>query len=172
MSDYEDSLEENISNHSYCLGDSNLLDTESPPKIFAPNSNIAIVSKAFKDYFREYFMDRNFYAITLTVSPKEHRVLKKNNVDPNTYFMIKLVDLKLGGIYVSEYTKKGIKHLHGIISVHKECAPGTAELYNKWQASCCLKFIKDVDQFNKWVLYCTKDCFSPDILKWMTIAGI
>lgn len=126
-----------------------------------------------------------FWALTYTLKPSEWQWIYKNKrtMDETLgYFRSLLKELKIKGVFVVEYTKKGVPHLHGIcIDFHKklELDQQCLKRGKKFDVyytikglhrSHKLKPIKSKRAYNGWVDYMIKECTPLSILSYFKLS--
>lgn len=172
-----------------CCG-SDHLDMTEPPKILVENCSEIEFIKEYHEYIKkkvgnvtsdhrtvdECKIHNKLYAITLTLHPKEQRACKMRNIKVEEYLYKKMITLKIGGIYVIERNKRGIKHLHGIVYGDTEIGIHTIGKHKdkfqlpKWKASNMIKRLKDNNNSReRWLEYCSKTLLSSDVIQWLKI---
>lgn len=154
---------------THTSGDTIFFDSGSPPKIFTYldyDPELRHQMDSYKKLRKGY----DLYALTLTLTNKEKQILKLSGMPELKYLRNKLQDLKIPGIYITENTKKQVKHLHGIASVQMGVELDTNSLFLLWKASVKVKRIIDYENYLKWQDYMCKELMTPDIDKWMNIS--
>lgn len=159
-------MQNEISDCLETIGDSYFLDSESPPKIFYESDFDCVLRKNL-DQYRSLRRNDTMVAITLTLSPKEVKACSLKSIPQITYFRNKMIDRKIPGIYITESTKKGVKHLHGIAFVKKDADINNQTLYSIWKSSVNIKRIPNYENYLKWTDYMCKNLTTPDIDRWL-----
>ncbi len=138
-------------------------------KIYTNDALDPVFRKAMNEYRNSHNGIGKTLAITLTLSPKEVNLLKQSKKNQIKYLYTKCKALNITGVYVTEETKKNVKHLHGIIITTDSNMIDTNNLYKYWKASCKVKIIKDYTNYLKWQDYCCKTLVTPDIEQWLSL---
>lgn len=112
------------------------------------------------------------YAITLSLHPSEIKMLNEFGYDKFEYLFRKLKRLGYVGLVVSEFTKKKIEHIHGIVyNPNHELTP----IYGKRQnikyyindelfASNVFKYLNSSQGISAWGKYLGKCYLPPSII--------
>lgn len=116
--------------------------------------------KAFHSYISEFTEDEreSLRCCTFTILPAHWKKYLSVSADVNDVMMSYLELKSVNGMFVIEYTKRGVPHIHGISpNVHERC--------NRfWGASCRIKKINEKG-IDGWITYCCKDKISDAMNK-------
>lgn len=135
-----------------------------------------IVLSMLKDFCYAYLDLIKMYAITVSLHPSEVKVLKDHGRDPFDYLRFKLDYLGYKGLIVSEYTKKKVEHIHGIVWKHgdielKDILTKSGKykysIDDKISSSNCIKPLKCKQSISAWIKYIGKCYASPEIIDYM-----
>lgn len=90
-------------------------------------------------HYSEYHnhLQHPLYAITLTIPPDTAKLIQSKKRNVIDYFKFTLKNMKYSGIYITEYTNKGIEHIHGLLYLKKHqvesLIPERVKIKQKWQ---------------------------------------
>jgi hypothetical protein len=116
--------------------------------------------EAFNNYLSEFPNSElhNMRCCTFTILPAHWKKFQEAKSDVNAVMISYLDQKNVNGMFVIEYTKRGVPHLHGISpNVHERC--------NRfWGASCKIKRINQ-NGIAGWITYCCKDKISAEMNK-------
>lgn len=113
---------------------------DKEPVIFTTKNTQIEVAQAIDNYL-EYARYHNefsdYYAVTLTIPKNDADKIKGNKLDIQGYFIDRLKDLNISGIWIMEYTKKGVEHLHGVVYTEqwRDIPNKKTIIKKKWQVS-------------------------------------
>lgn len=125
-----------------------------------------------------------FWALTYSLKPSEWNWLKKTGrtLDETLGYLHSLLKIdKFKGVFVVEYTKKGVPHLHGIVldickehleqKYHKKGKKfDVYYINNTINRSHVLKPIRNKKAYNGWVDYMIKDYTPLSILQYFNLS--
>lgn len=155
---------------------------KQPPYVFKPDSNECSIRARVYNDLQIFVESKDFthcFSLTLTLTPAESNILKKNGADITGYFKFLLENYNISGTHIIEFTKKGVQHLHGIFyfnDLKKDLIRRTKkyrkkyDIYYTWdriQSQHVIKPINSYAQYKGWLNYMVKNQISTTVLTYL-----
>lgn len=156
--------------------------------IYMPTSLRIEVEQAFslqRHYFEPYLNGHTIsqlkcYAITLTVPDSTVKFIREREANLIDFFYFLLKKHNMLGIYVLEYTKKGVEHIHGIVYskdiekmtkkvVRNKGGNTYTYLHPTYPYEHTIKEVKTNQAFTGWKNYIVKGLIHPNVVEFFNI---
>lgn len=158
-------------------------------QIFMPTSLQIDVEQSFRlyrHYFEPYLSSHTLsklkcYAITLTIPENTAKYIREKNAKVIDYFHFLLKTHKMEGVYVCEYTKKGVEHIHGVVYSNIIAEYKKTQIKSKGNFTYTYTHptypyehqIKEITTnlaFTGWMKYCTKHLIHPNVIEFFNLS--
>lgn len=136
----------------------------------------AIHLNHYLTYIGGFWDIKQFYAVTVSLHPTEHKLLTEKGLCPFKYLRFKLESLGYKGCIVSEYTKKKVPHVHGILTIPSfdllmkiTTKSGKFKYFmdTRMEVSNVIKPLTTKQSINGWSDYMLKCIPSLNVIEWM-----